>query len=68
MLAHFFMIRDEVNCPLLVLFCFFWGVWGEACGFFLFCLFVAVLTQVMRAYFVRARILRTVHVEIEHQG
>lgn len=29
MLAHFFMIQDEVNCPLLGLgFGFFLGGWG----------------------------------------
>lgn len=47
MLAHFFMIRDEVNCPVVFWFVFFFWRVVVVVGFLfvcfvLFCLFVAV--------------------------
>lgn len=47
MLAHFFMIRDEVNCRVVFWFGFFWVVVVVVVVFLfvcfvLFCLFVAV--------------------------
>lgn len=74
MLAHFFMIWDEVNSPLLF-FCFvllgifyFILILGGGGFLFLFVLFVVavLLTQFVRADFVRARILHTGHTEVEH--
>lgn len=76
MLAHFFMIRDEVNCRVVFWFGFFLGGGGSSGGFFV-CLLCFVLficcccctwTQFVRGDFIRARILHAVHIEIEHQG
>lgn len=82
MLAHFFMIWDEVNGPLLFFFVwlgdflfyfnFFWG--GEVvllCFALFFVCFVCCCctwTQFVRTDFVRARILHTGHTEVEQRG
>lgn len=52
MLAHFFMIRDEVNCPLLVVFrlgffCVGLGFFGGWAGVF----FVGLVCLLLLLYF-----------------